>query len=350
MEPGRRLGTIAGRNPPRLSGEQYSEGLRDLVAFSLEAKPADRPTMEQILRQPYIYETEVEHPTKILAELVKIYYRWEVSGGQRQSLFFQGGAAAAEYPQTLSDQDEWNFSTTAGFEQQLAHEKDTPYMLQSEPSDTSTSILNTGPAADLIDNSHLSLSTQSFLLGLDSAGNHLPAASFESLYFPSEVDNDPPQSSSGTPIYTPSVSTDLSTYHFNEEQIAQTDENVSPRTVKPSPEDAYRIEERVKRGERAMEGIFNEKKAHYKYEVKDDFEHEIANKKQRGKLNRPGSDLPLRSTNNESSVHREVEYSHGKLQADPFDMPSIDLANVDTIKAKKLSRRDEEGMDISEPR
>ena len=176
------------------------------------------------------------------------------------------------------------------------------------------------------------------------AGFHLPAASFESLYFSSEPDNDPPLGSSGTQTYTPSISTELSTYSFSDEQTAKLDDNVSPRTLNISPEDAYRIEERVKRGERAMQGLFDEKKEHYRYEVKDDFERDIAAKRQRGHLTRPGSDLPLRSTNNESAVHREVEYSHGKLQVDSFDMPSIDLANVDTIKAKKLSRRDEESM------
>ena len=148
VEPGRRLGTIAGRTPPRLNGEQYSAGLRDLVAFSLEGKPADRPTMEQILRQPYIYETETEHPTKVLAELVKTYYRWEFSGGQRQSLFFQGGAAAAEFPQTLSDQDEWNFSTTAGFEQQLAHEKDVPFTPEKDSLNPSFDVHNSAVSAD----------------------------------------------------------------------------------------------------------------------------------------------------------------------------------------------------------
>ena len=122
--PGRKLGADLSRNPPRLDDKRFSKGLCALVASVLHPVPLERPSMATILAQPYISETEATHPTTSLADLVKIFYRWTNSGGQRHSLFIQGGAAAPELD-PLQATEGWNYSTTLGFEQQVAIEDNT---------------------------------------------------------------------------------------------------------------------------------------------------------------------------------------------------------------------------------
>ncbi|TVY28037.1 Serine/threonine-protein kinase [Lachnellula hyalina] len=106
---------------PRLEGGNYSDGLRDLVAFCLEEAPSARPTIEQIQRHPYIHNTGLKYPTSSLAQLVRAFMVWEQHGGSRKSLFMPGGA------QGLGDVDsgatvdsgDWNFSTTPSFGQEV---------------------------------------------------------------------------------------------------------------------------------------------------------------------------------------------------------------------------------------
>lgn len=114
------IGRSLGRSIPRLDGTRYTEELKDLVAFSLESDPATRPTMATILSHPYITDSEAEYPTSSLSELVRIYYQWSQRGGQRISLFHPGGAAAAEFPDDTSFDDDWNFSATDGFERRYS--------------------------------------------------------------------------------------------------------------------------------------------------------------------------------------------------------------------------------------
>lgn len=77
--------------------------------------------MGNILEHPYIANSEETYPTSSLSELVRIYYQWTQCGGQRISLFNPGGAAAAEFPGDNSELDEdWNFSTTDGFERRFS--------------------------------------------------------------------------------------------------------------------------------------------------------------------------------------------------------------------------------------
>ena len=111
-------------NAPRLNGDEYSEGLRDFVAFCLNNDPKARPTSEQILQHPYIADTERTHPTNSLVALIERYTMWEFKGGQRTSLFNPGGAAApvgADDPGSEPDDDgeDWNFSTSASFNQEF---------------------------------------------------------------------------------------------------------------------------------------------------------------------------------------------------------------------------------------
>lgn len=117
-----RLGSVL-EHEPRLQDGGYSDGLRDFVAFCLNNNPKARPTAEQILQHPYIAGTERAYPTKSLVALIERYTMWEFKGGQRTSLFNPGGAAAPagadSEDQTVDDVEDWNFSTSASFNQEF---------------------------------------------------------------------------------------------------------------------------------------------------------------------------------------------------------------------------------------
>jgi serine/threonine protein kinase len=114
------IGRQLNRTAPKLNNDNYSQGLQELIAFALEPNPANRPTMADILEHPYIAGTEEEYPTSSVSELVRNYYQWSQRGGQRISLFNPGGAAAAEMPDAEEIIDDWNFSTTDGFERRFS--------------------------------------------------------------------------------------------------------------------------------------------------------------------------------------------------------------------------------------
>ncbi|EGS18665.1 uncharacterized protein CTHT_0052710 [Thermochaetoides thermophila DSM 1495] len=104
------FGAYLKQHCPRLTGDQYSEGLKDLIAFCLVDDPRQRPPIEQIQRHHYIYNTEVAYPTSSLAELVEWYKAWELQGGSRRSLFTAGGAQAPLTDRSSSGSDDgWNF-------------------------------------------------------------------------------------------------------------------------------------------------------------------------------------------------------------------------------------------------
>lgn len=115
-----RLGSHLKHHTPRLEGDQYSFGLKDLVAYCLQHEPAKRPTIEMVQEHEYICKTEESHPTSSLAHLVRGFKLWEAQGGDRRSLFSAGGAQAPSDLSSMSLADEeWNFSTTTAFDQQL---------------------------------------------------------------------------------------------------------------------------------------------------------------------------------------------------------------------------------------
>ncbi|GAP87320.1 putative protein kinase-like domain [Rosellinia necatrix] len=110
---------------PRLTGDQYSENLKSLVAFCIEDDLTKRPSIEQIQQHPYILNTENRYPTSSLSALVKAFKLWEDRGGSRKSLFAGVGAQApADLGATSLAADEWNFSTTLAFDEQLQTERD----------------------------------------------------------------------------------------------------------------------------------------------------------------------------------------------------------------------------------
>lgn len=249
--------------------------------------------MEAVLKQPYILNSGKKYPTNSLTELITTYYRWEQAGGQRQSLFVAGGAAGAEFPETLGNNDSWNFSTTANFEQQFAPST-THNQNEATTNFTSTSTSTAG--------------SDSTLISYTVQDN-------------SEYLSSPPYDPFSTPQKQTSASSSMS------------DTNQPATTM--SPEEKADNEERIKRGERAMQGLFDENKAPYQYVVKDDF---IEAKAKQPTLDRSLSDLPLRSDTDRSSA-RYTQIDLGEFDPSLYETtPNIDLGNVPTIKASRRNR------------
>lgn len=115
------IGRQLNRGKPRLDKEEYSDGLKDLISFSLDSDPKSRPSMADVIGHSFLADTEESHPISSLGELVRMYYQWLQRGGQRISLFHPGGAAAAEFPNPDDTfEGDWNFSTTDGFERRFS--------------------------------------------------------------------------------------------------------------------------------------------------------------------------------------------------------------------------------------
>ncbi|KAF4124161.1 S TKc [Geosmithia morbida] len=120
-----KLGAYLKQHAPRLEGDQYSAGLKDLVAYCMQHDPAKRPPITMIQRHGYIYKTEEAYPSSSLSHLVRGFKLWESQGGARKSLFNLGGAQAPADISTMPfPNDEWNFSTTAAFDQQVFNNGD----------------------------------------------------------------------------------------------------------------------------------------------------------------------------------------------------------------------------------
>ncbi|WYZ35011.1 hypothetical protein EsH8_I_001287 [Colletotrichum jinshuiense] len=124
------LGNYIKAHTPRLEGDQYSDSLKDLVAYCLQEDPTKRPTIEEVQKHPYIANTAQEYPASSLALLVRGFKLWESQGGSRKSLFAPGGAQGiygmddSDFSSTAMANDEWNFSTTMAFDQQVFQNTD----------------------------------------------------------------------------------------------------------------------------------------------------------------------------------------------------------------------------------
>ncbi|KAG5953212.1 hypothetical protein E4U53_006339 [Claviceps sorghi] len=115
-----RLGSRLKQHTPRLEGDCYSYGLKDLAAYCLQHEASRRPTIEEIQKHKYIFNTEETFPTASLSHLVRAFKLWEAQGGHRHSLFSVGGAQGLSSPtSTTMENDDWNFSTTDAFDQQV---------------------------------------------------------------------------------------------------------------------------------------------------------------------------------------------------------------------------------------
>lgn len=115
-----RLGSLIKQHAPRLEGGDYSDDLRDLVAFCLEEFPSERPSIDRVQNHHYLLNTSAQYPMSSLSHLVRAFKLWEDHGGSRKSLFMLGGAQApSDFSSTAPSDDEWNFSTTAAFEQDV---------------------------------------------------------------------------------------------------------------------------------------------------------------------------------------------------------------------------------------
>ena len=102
------------KNPPRLEDESYSVELREFIAYLLQPKTEDRKTMTEICEHQYISADQEQYPTKILSEMVRRFQLWEQAGNQRISLINPKlGAAMMQAADFAGDNEDWNFSTTA---------------------------------------------------------------------------------------------------------------------------------------------------------------------------------------------------------------------------------------------
>ncbi|KAI4252311.1 MAG: hypothetical protein LQ352_004362, partial [Teloschistes flavicans] len=297
------------RSAPTLNEKDFSPGLVDLIKFVMKPSPQDRPSMEAILQHPYILGTEKEYPTKSLADLVKMYYRWEIQGGQRSSLFMPGGAEAAAFPSIGGDDEEdWNFSTTMNFDNQNS----APYLAaqQQHPSSPNLSFdfedqLSHHPASPT--------SNRSAASNYPSSSLHKPRSSLNLSF-----------SMSDPAAMDPSAAFQAS----NESEVTITD---APATASTKGN--------VERGEKSLQAIFDQSAPDYQYgtdsKVDDLKNPTIGTKAEPTKpsLDRSKSDLPLRNATSGLAVHKEVDKS-GLVKT-----PSIDLSSVDTIKANRIISR-----------
>lgn len=114
-----RLGTHIKHHNPRLDGDQYSAGLKDIIAFCLQGNAIERPNIRQIQAHSYISKTEQDFPSSSLSRLVRAYKLWESAGGDRRSLFSAGGAQGpVDQPTTTAIfAEDWDFGAAA-FEEQ----------------------------------------------------------------------------------------------------------------------------------------------------------------------------------------------------------------------------------------
>jgi len=291
------LGISQSREPPRLKKTEHSEGLCDLVADVLQALPANRPSMEKVLHHNYVENTLESHPTTSLEDLVKKYYQWERSGGQRISLFNPGGAQAAEFPEDLDGgEDEWIFSTTVNFDRQFAEQYQ-----------------------------ELTTTTESAALASENI---------------TTLDRQPARDSFDGYLLEPDLYTPLTSPGFPS-TVAEPHKEAQTPTSKPASQDNAILEDRIQRGGKALQSLFDREADPYKYNpIRDETgaqgqsHYEGHHRPVAGRLK---SDLPLRDATQSSSLSRK-ELEVIDTNRARGGIANIDLANVNTIKANRMNR------------
>lgn len=111
------FGSYLKQHCPRLEGDQYSNNLKDLVAYCMTEDPRNRPPISHVQRHAYIWNSAQDYPTVSLKMLVNAYRLWEVQGGNRMSLFNAGGAqrrSVGNEAAAAATDDGWDFDTMAG--------------------------------------------------------------------------------------------------------------------------------------------------------------------------------------------------------------------------------------------
>ncbi|KAI0102745.1 kinase-like protein [Nemania sp. FL0031] len=96
---------------PRLEGDRYSPLLKDFVSHCLVIDPEQRPIIDVVQKHPYILNTSNDYPTSSLSDLVGAYRIWEMQGGNRRSLFSEGGAQFSATDNYSAPEEDWRFST-----------------------------------------------------------------------------------------------------------------------------------------------------------------------------------------------------------------------------------------------
>ncbi|KAL8644080.1 MAG: hypothetical protein Q9226_007945 [Calogaya cf. arnoldii] len=306
-EPGRKLTMMLKRSAPTLKEKDFSDGLVDLVDFIMRSSPQERPSMKDVLNHNYLFNTEEDSPTRSLADLVKTYYRWLNSGGQRSSLFMPGGAEAAESPTESGDKEApWNFSTTVNFDAQNS----APY-LDSQQNVASTIDLD---------------------FDFDDRSTPLPRANDNTPETPQQH----PMSSLHKPKSSLNMSFSMSDTPDTSETTASMDRNENVRNGAKE----HTTKANIARGEKSLAAIFDPTAPDYQYGEAPKFVDSpnvtstaAKLKVSKPTLDRSKSDLPLRNATSGLAVHKEVDKS-GFVKT-----PSIDLANVNTIKANRINNR-----------
>jgi hypothetical protein len=109
------------RDAPRLEGDDFSDELKDFVAYCLQEQPDNRPTAALIIEHQYIKDTDENYPTNRIQNLIERFAVWEESGNQRESLFNPYGAQgpSEDLEEDIAAQ-EWNFSTSIEFQKRMS--------------------------------------------------------------------------------------------------------------------------------------------------------------------------------------------------------------------------------------
>ena len=243
------------------------------MEFVAQAEPENRPSVQEILKHPYISGSEATHPKTMLKDLVDKFLDWTFSGGQRTSLFLPSGAqAASEFVGSSSDDSiDFIFSTSRDA------------MIEYDPS--------YDPFVQVSDDARTLPS-----LHIDSpVGSSFPGN-------PEDLAADPPDDYTSKPTkQTPALSIDTQVH--------------DPST-----------ERRVARGGHALEAIFNADQQPYEYGIRSG---EMPLDKPI--LSRAKSDLPLRNHNDSSDdlARKEVDFYESASKSD------VEIADADTIKQKR---------------
>ncbi|MCJ1389289.1 hypothetical protein MMC18_002145 [Xylographa bjoerkii] len=306
------------KNPPRLEDESYSVELREFVAYILQPKTEDRKTMKEICAHQYISENEEQYPTKILSEMVQRFQLWEQAGNQRISLINPKiGAAMMQAADFAGDNEDWNFSTTA---QEL---DDLELDITVEDIDTALS----RDAAPSTNQFRASPSTQNLTHASDpftstttlQAGNQEQIQPYSDFLSPSSSQYSQPTprlisgSDSTIAIHaddhrppTVTMSDNISSNAQRELMSYALDDTTMTHSQAAGtfvPEKSFRTANgrSIERGAAALHDIYDPK----------------------------ATDLPLRTSDDTSTNHQELQVDAGPSTA----VPAVMLSNVATVRA-----------------